>query len=55
MPYHTKEEIFRKHMEESDENGFHVDGCFYCGGNHPSDVCMDPERNHFWEINYAKI
>jgi hypothetical protein len=37
-----------EHHENVDEFGFHVDGCFYCGGSHPSDCCSSDERDDYW-------
>lgn len=50
MPTYTdKEQIYLAHTSSADKTGFHVDGCFYCGGNHPSDCCTDrDEVDAFW-------
>lgn len=57
MDDETRERYYREHIArewaDSDEcpsNPTHPDGCFYCGGNHPSDCCTDREaRDEYWE------
>jgi hypothetical protein len=44
----SKEQEYQAHAARCDERGHHVDGCFYCGGNHPSDCCAPSERDEFW-------
>lgn len=39
-----QEDAYQEHLRNCDDRGYHVDGCFYCGGNHPSDCCTDPGR-----------
>lgn len=44
----TAETIWRRHVDQ-ERNGLpHVDGCFYCGGQHPTDCCQSPDRDEFW-------
>jgi hypothetical protein len=47
MAHQIMEEIFQEHHANCDEYGYHPDGCFYCGGDHPSSCCVDPERELF--------
>lgn len=36
--------------EESRFDGrVHADGCYYCGGNHPTDCCDSQDRDEFYE------
>lgn len=44
------EDAYVDHESRTDETGFHVDGCFYCGGNHPSDCCPDSSaKDEYWD------
>ena len=46
-----RETAFEKHISGDDERGFNVDGCFYCGGDHPSDCCSDRfAKDEYWEL-----
>lgn len=38
-----RERLLQEHLKNSDSQGHHVDGCYYCGGNHPSDCCFNRE------------
>lgn len=49
MTHEQKTKSYEKHCSHDDERGHNVDGCFYCGGNHPSDCCTSPDRNEYWE------
>lgn len=48
MSTEEKEQLLLEHSAQADERGLHVDGCFYCGGNHPSDCCRSDERDEWW-------
>lgn len=48
MDYETREQFYRDHEDNADERGYHVDGCFYCGADHPSDCCRDDGRDGYW-------
>lgn len=45
----TREELFQEHLsdEAKHSDSIAADGCFYCGGNHPSDCCSEA-RADFW-------
>ena len=45
----TKEEMYQEHERTRDERGVPVDGCFYCGGDHPSSCCTSDERYYYWD------
>lgn len=47
----AREDAFQKHIKNDFPDGSNPDGCFYCGGDHPSDCCASPDRNEYWEIN----
>ena len=47
MTQEIMEEIFQKHHANCDEYGHHPDGCFYCGGDHPSGCCLEPDSDEF--------
>lgn len=34
--------------EVKEDCSIHRDGCYYCGGNHPTDCCESQERNEFY-------
>ena len=39
------ESQFQAHLklEAQSPDGIHPDGCYYCGGSHPSDACQDSQ------------
>jgi len=40
-----READLQKHlMRESSCDAIHPDGCYYCGGMHPTSDCRDPEK-----------
>ena len=51
MIYEEKERAYHDHEERADNRGLHIDGCFYCGGNHPSDCCAHGERDSYWKAD----
>jgi hypothetical protein len=48
MTFEQKEHALKQHTDREDERGFHVDGCYYCGGQHPSDCCGSSDRDEYW-------
>lgn len=44
-----REAAYQEHERNTDDRGVHVDGCFYCGGDHPSDCCRASDRDEYWE------
>lgn len=51
MDLEQKEQAYLEHIASDDERGSNVDGCFYCGGNHPSDCCTSDDHDQYWEAN----
>jgi hypothetical protein len=49
-PRLLRDQMYQEHMEGCAEDGTHPDGCFYCGGDHPSDCCISEERGIFWNL-----
>jgi hypothetical protein len=47
--FEQKEQALKQHTDRADRYGFHVDGCYYCGGQHPSDRCQSSDRDEYWE------
>jgi hypothetical protein len=44
----NREAAYQDHVAHDDERGFNLDGCYYCGGSHPSDCCSSSERDEYW-------
>lgn len=44
---HDDLEAYMRHEADFDD-GIGGDGCYYCGGLHPSDSCMSEDRAEFY-------
>jgi len=42
------EQSYQRHIARESNDGPHPDGCFYCGGDHPSQDCRSDERFLTW-------
>lgn len=49
MTFLERERAFMEHIGHDEPDGSNVEGCFYCGGSHPSDCCPSPERDEYWK------
>jgi hypothetical protein len=49
MTLDEKEKCLREHTAEERNSLPHLDGCFYCGGQHTTDCCQSPDRDEYWE------
>lgn len=48
--FFRREMAYQEHQRHADSRGHHIDGCFYCGGSHPSDCCPDSSAmDEYWE------
>lgn len=48
--FSRRENAYESHRSHDDERGGNVDGCFYCGADHPSDCCPDRDAvAEYWE------
>lgn len=50
MNLEQKERALQQHRDKERNSLPHPDGCFYCGGQHPTDCCQSPDRDEFWAI-----
>ena len=50
-----REQAYQEHVQREDGRGFHIDGCFYCGGSHPTDCCTDSSaKDDYWDGEEAR-
>lgn len=49
MTIDQKEKALQSHRDRERNSLLHPDGCFYCGGQHPTDCCTSPDRDEFWQ------
>jgi hypothetical protein len=54
MTLDQKEKALRQHTDQERGSLPHPDGCFYCGGQHPTDCCQSPDRDEYWEVENAR-